>query len=176
MFKIYNSSCCYCSLFDLTPFTSKNLLSAQTNYQTGFDMTNKEVSEQLMKDFNEANWESWKTNVAPDVTMEDMASGDKKQGIDQVMEYVTGWKSTFSDITGVVTNRIESGDTLIEECTWTGTNDGEIPMPDGSKIPATGKSVTIKNVMIWGYKDGKLSSFKNYRDAMSMGAQLGLMG
>ena len=139
-------------------------------------MTNKEVSEQLMKDFNEANWESWKSNVASDVTMEDMASGDKKQGIDQVMEYVTGWKSTFSDITGEVNNRIESGDTLIEECTWTGTNDGEIPMPDGSKIPATGKSVTIKNVMIWGYKDGKLSSFKNYRDAMSMGAQLGLMG
>ena len=114
--------------------------------------------------------------MAPEVTMEDMASGDKKQGIDQVMEYVTGWKSTFSDITGVVNNRIESGDTLIEECTWSGTNDGEIPMPDGSKIPATGKSVTIKNVMIWGYKDGKLSSFKNYRDAMSMGAQLGLMG
>ena len=41
-------------------------------------MTNKEVSEQLMKDFNEANWESWKSNVAPDITMEDMASGDKK--------------------------------------------------------------------------------------------------
>ena len=87
-------------------------------------MTNKEVSEQLMKDFNEANWESWKTNVAPDVTMEDMASGEKKQGIDEVMDYVTGWKSTFSDISGVVTNRIESGDTLIEECTWSGTNDG----------------------------------------------------
>ena len=49
-------------------------------------------------------------------------------------------------------------------------------MPDGSKIPATGKSVTIKNVMIWGYKDGKLSSFKKNRDAMSMGAQLELMG
>ena len=73
-------------------------------------------------------------------------------------------------------NRIESGDTLKEECTWSGTNDGGIPMLYGYKISATLKSVTIKNVMIWGYKYGKLSSFKNYRDAVSMGAQLGLMG
>ena len=72
-------------------------------------MTNKEVSEQLMKILMKLTGKL--ENVAPDVTMEDMASGDKKQGIDQVMEYVTGWKSTFSDITSVVTNRIESGDT-----------------------------------------------------------------
>ena len=139
-------------------------------------MTNSEVSDQIMKDFNSANWEGWKSNVASNVMIQDFASGDKKEGIDDVMEYVTGWKSTFSDITGLCNNRIESGNTLVEECTWTGTNDGEIPMPDGSKIPATGKTVTIKNVIIWEFNEGKLTSFKNYRDAMSMGAQLGLMG
>ena len=75
--------------------------------------------------------------MASDLTMEDMASGDKKQEL-IIMEYVTGWKSTLRHYWRC-DNRIESGDTLIEECTWTGKNDGEIPMPDELKVPATGK-------------------------------------
>ena len=39
------------SLFDLIPFKSKFLIGTK-KYQKGLDMTNKEVSEQLMKDFN----------------------------------------------------------------------------------------------------------------------------
>ena len=114
--------------------------------------------------------------MAPDVTMQDFASGDYIEGVDAVMGYVMGWKSSFQNMIGTLVNRIESGNTLVEECSWTGTNDGELPMPDGSKIPATGKSITIKNVLIFEMENGKCKSAKNYRDAMSMGAQLGLMG
>ena len=49
-------------------------------------------------------------------------------------------------------------------------------MPDGSKIPATGKSVTVKNVLIFTFENGKITSFKNYLDMMSMMGQLGLSG
>ena len=139
-------------------------------------MTNTEISDAMMKAFNEADWDTWRSFMAPDVTMQDFASGDYIEGVDAVMGYVTSWKSSFSNMIGTLENRIESGNTLVEECSWTGTNDGELPMPDGSKIPATGKSITIKNVLIFEMENGKCKSAKNYRDAMSMGAQLGLMG
>ena len=82
----------------------------------------------------------------------------------------------YPDMIGTLNNRIESGNTLVEECTWVGTNTGEIPMPNGSKIPATRKSVTVNNVLIFTFENGKMTSFKNYLDMMSMIGQLGLAG
>ena len=34
-----------------------------------------------------------------------------------------------------------AGDVLVEECSWTGTNTGNIATPDGNTIPPTGNSV-----------------------------------
>ena len=120
-------------------------------------MTNTEISDAMMKAFNEADWDTWRSFMAPDVTMQDFASGDYIEGVDAVMGYVIGWKSSFSNMIGTLENRIESGNTLVEECSQTGTNDGELPMPDRSKIPATGKSITIKNVLILDMKMARAS-------------------
>ena len=62
--------------------------------------------------------------MAPDVPMHDFASGDYIEGVDAVMGYVMSWKSSFSNMIGTLENRIESGNTLVEECSRTGTNDG----------------------------------------------------
>ena len=37
-------------------------------------MTNSEVSDKLMANFNAAQWDEWREHVADDATMEDMAS------------------------------------------------------------------------------------------------------
>ena len=98
-------------------------------------MTNAEVSDKLMNDFNSANWEGWKSSVADDAKFNDVATGQKPEGADECTAYAQTWKTIYPDMKGTCNNRIESGNTLIEECTWVGTNTGEIPMPDGSKIP-----------------------------------------
>jgi predicted ester cyclase len=77
---------------------------------------------------------------------------------------------------GQFNNRIESGNTMVEECSWTGTNTGEITAPDGSKIPPTGKTVNIKNCFIYEFENEKIKSMKNYLDMMGMMGQLGLAG
>ena len=59
-------------------------------------MTNTEISDAMMKAFNEADWDTWRSFMAPDVTMQDFASGDYIEGVDAVMGYVTGWKFSFS--------------------------------------------------------------------------------
>ena len=38
-------------------------------------MTNSEVSDQILKDFNSANWDGWKSAIADNAKMEDMATG-----------------------------------------------------------------------------------------------------
>jgi steroid delta-isomerase-like uncharacterized protein len=140
-------------------------------------MTNVEVSNKAMELFNENKIDEWvNTLAADDITFEDMAVGHKASGKEEVKAYVQSWKTTFPDMVGQFNNRIESGNTMVEECSWTGTNTGEITAPDGSKIPPTGKTVNIKNCFIYEFENEKIKSMKNYLDMMGMMGQLGLAG
>ena len=140
-------------------------------------MTNAEVSELGIKLFNENKIDEWTDAIAADdIALEDVAIGHKAFGKEEAKAYVKNWKTTFPDMVGKCNNRVESGNTMFEECSWTGTNTGEINAPDGSKIPPTGKSVNINNCFVYEFENGKIKSMKNYLDTMSMMGQLGLAG
>jgi steroid delta-isomerase-like uncharacterized protein len=140
-------------------------------------MTNAEISELGIKLFNENKIDEWTDAIAADdIAIEDVAIGHKAFGKEEAKAYVKNWKTTFPDMVGKCNNRVESGNTMFEECSWTGTNTGEINAPDGSKIPPTGKSVNINNCFVYEFENGKIKSMKNYLDTMSMMGQLGLAG
>jgi|TARA_B100000579_G_scaffold120409_1_gene96887 steroid delta-isomerase-like uncharacterized protein len=140
-------------------------------------MTNAEISELGIKLFNENKIDEWTDAIAADdIALEDVAIGHKAFGKEEAKAYVKNWKTTFPDMVGKCNNRVESGNTMFEECSWTGTNTGEINAPDGSKIPPTGKSVNINNCFVYEFENGKIKSMKNYLDTMSMMGQLGLAG
>ena len=140
-------------------------------------MTNAEISELGIKLFNENKIDEWTDAIAADdIVLEDVAIGHKAFGKEEAKAYVKNWKTTFPDMVGKCNNRVESGNTMFEECSWTGTNTGEINAPDGSKIPPTGKSVNINNCFVYEFENGKIKSMKNYLDTMSMMGQLGLAG
>ena len=140
-------------------------------------MTNAEISELGIKLFNENKIDEWTDAIAADdIALEDVAIGHKAFGKEEAKAYVKNWKTTFPDMVGKCNNRVESGNTMFEECSWTGTNTGEINAPDGSKIPPTGKSVNINNCFVYEFENGKIKSMKNYLDTMSMMGQLGVAG
>ena len=140
-------------------------------------MTNAEISELGIKLFNENKIDEWTDAIAADdIALEDVAIGHKAFGKEEAKAYVKNWKTTFPDMVGKCNNRVESGNTMFEECSWTGTNTGEITAPDGSKIPPTGKSVNINNCFVYEFENGKIKSMKNYLDTMNMMGQLGLAG
>ena len=140
-------------------------------------MTNAEISELGIKLFNENKIDEWTDAIAADdIALEDVAIGHKAFGKEEAKAYVKNWKTTFPDMVGKCNNRVESGNTMFEECSWTGTNTGEINAPVGSKIPPTGKSVNINNCFVYEFENGKIKSMKNYLDTMSMMGQLGLAG
>ena len=65
-------------------------------------MTNSEVSDQILKDFNSANWDGWKSAIADNAKMEDMATGQVAEGADACLAYAQQWKSMYPDMIGTL--------------------------------------------------------------------------
>ena len=139
-------------------------------------MTNAEISELGIKLFNENKIDEWTDAiVADDIALEDVAIGHKAFGKEEAKAYVKNWKTTFPDMVCKCNNRVESGNTMFEECSWTGTNTGEINAPDGSKIPPTGKTHTMRACQIIESENGQIKNQRMYTDMMSMMTGFGVM-
>ena len=91
------------------------------------------------------------------------------------MADVQNWNSSFSDMKVEAIQHTVSGNTVVTEMKFSGTNDGDMPMPDGSSIPATGRRVEMRGCQVSEFKDGKMFNSRQYYDMMGMMAQLGLM-
>ena len=81
----------------------------------------------------------------------------------------------FPDQKSTVRSLIESGDGLVAEVTFIGTNLGPAHDPAGNEIPATGKRVTIESCHVIRSSQGKLVSYRIYGDMLAVLMQLGLM-
>ena len=105
----------------------------------------------------------------------DYATGQESKGIEANMADVEMWRGNFSDMSVEAVSHSVSGHTVVTEMKFTGTNDADMAMPDGSTIPATGKTVTMMGCQIVEFEDGKMLNTRQYYDMMGMLAQLGLL-
>ena len=67
----------------------------------------------------------------------------------------------MSDFKFNYANTVESGNVTVVEMEITGTMTGEMPMPDGTSIPPTGKTHTFKACMIMEWDQGTNKKTKN---------------
>ena len=67
------------------------------------------------------------------------------------------WASMMSDFKFNYPNTVESGNVTVVEMEITGTMTGEMPMPDGTSIPPTGKTHTFKACMIMEWDQGQIN-------------------
>lgn len=137
------------------------------------------MSAKLVDEFfaamQEGNLESIESMFHDDCVMTDMGNGMVSSGIKENMNDVRNWKNTFSDMSLTAIRHIESGNVVVTEMRMQGTNTGEMEMPDGSKLPATGKKIDFQGCQIIEYQDGKMIKGTQYYNPMSMMEQLGLM-
>lgn len=81
----------------------------------------------------------------------------------------------FPDISAKVLRTFESGDWVVTEYTWTGTNTGSLEVPWGTVAP-TGKRITMDGVCISRRNsDGLIVEDKGYFNALYLFSQLGLL-
>jgi steroid delta-isomerase-like uncharacterized protein len=96
-------------------------------------------------------------------------------GREAILAYYKEADKPFSDLRMDTTLLIEEGDTVVAEYTWRGTNTGPLTMPDGTEIPATGKTLEMSGVGIITVRDGTIAEQRDYFDVAAMMSQLGLM-
>ena len=83
--------------------------------------------------------------------------------------------TAFPDLSFQVTQRIASGDYVVDTWVGTGTHTGPMMTPTGASVPPTGRKGSIPGVDIIEFKDGKIVRADVYFDTMSLLAQLELV-
>ena len=96
-------------------------------------------------------------------------------GVDQVIDYLRQTIEGFSDMGWEPTRELEAGNCAIDEGWQTGTHTGDLVLPSGQRIPATGKQVRIRSCDIAQVEGGVITRHDLYFDQLEILSQLGLM-
>jgi steroid delta-isomerase-like uncharacterized protein len=111
---------------------------------------------------------------ADDLVVEDFVELDplpgQRQGREGLKEVLGMMRAAFPDIHWAVEEMVAEGDTVVTRFTWTGTHREPF-----LGVPATGRSVTVKGVVIDQLADGRMSRSRILMDSLGMMQQLGVI-
>jgi steroid delta-isomerase-like uncharacterized protein len=94
----------------------------------------------------------------------------QRQGREGLKEIIGMMRAAFPDIHWVVEETVASGDKVVTRFTWTGTHRGTF-----LGVPATGRSVNVKGVVIDRLVGGKMKDSRILMDNLTMMQQLGVI-
>lgn len=109
----------------------------------------------------------------PDVVTVEPGAGTI-HGLAAFTGYMAAFHSAFPDGRLNLKTAVESGDTIIVEGSFTGTNTGPMMGP-GGEMPATGRALDLPYCDVFEVRDGKIVAHRVYYDQVAFMKQLGLM-
>ena len=118
------------------------------------------------------DWERLKAPFAPDVVYNELGTQRTMHGVDELVQAYRSWKEAMADGSGRIVNAVASGDTVVLEVVWTGTQTGTIVGP-GGVIPPTGKSFAEPAAQVMIFRGDKIVEFRHYFDMLTMLQQIG---
>lgn len=130
------------------------------------------IAREYVDAFTAGDWSRLRATLAPDAVYDELATHRRIQGPDPIVEAWQGWKQTFPDAKGTVTNSLASGDKGVLEVAWEGTQDGPLAGAGGT-IPPSGKRVQLDGGMIFTFQGDKIKELHNYFDLMTILQQIG---
>jgi steroid delta-isomerase-like uncharacterized protein len=131
---------------------------------------NKAVIERFISDvLNRGRLETADELVAENFIELDPLPG-QKQGREGLKEIIVMLRSAFPDMHWVIEETIASGEKVVSRFHWTGTHKGEF-----MGMPATGKSVKVKGVVIDRIVGGRMTESRILMDDLGMMQQLGVI-
>ena len=96
-------------------------------------------------------------------------------GRDSIAAYLRQFIKAVPDAHYDYIAKHESGNVAIDEGYFAGTNTGDLELPDGEHVPATGKNVRIRDCEVMIVQDGLIREHRFYFDQMELLGQLGLL-
>ena len=135
---------------------------------------NAEIVDKFFEAMTNRDLDTAMSFMHEDCVNTDTGSGQVMTGLEENRADMQNWLTTFSNMKVETISHVESGDMVATEMKMTGVNTGDMSMPDGSTIPATGKTVEMNGCQVVHFKDGKMIKATQYYNMMSMMVQLGL--
>lgn len=123
----------------------------------------------LKEVINQGRLEQADELVAADFVELDPLPG-QRQGREGLKEVIGMLRGAFPDMHWVVDEMVASGDKVVTRFTWTGTHRGTF-----LGIPATGRGVSVKGVVIDRLEAGKMADSRILMDNFTMMQQLGVI-
>jgi predicted ester cyclase len=132
---------------------------------------NKALARRVLEEmFNKGNLDVADELLAPNYVDHDPAMPEDIHGPEGFKQYVSGYRSAFSDLHLKFEDQIAEGDKVVTRWTGTGTHDGEL-----SGIAPTGNRVTLPGMEIVRISGGKLVEGWEGYDTMNLMRQLDVM-
>jgi steroid delta-isomerase-like uncharacterized protein len=123
--------------------------------------------------FNDKDWDAVRASIARTLVYDEVATGRKAEGIDQVVPLWQGWAAAFPDARATIHNAVAGDSTVVIEVSWKGTHKGPLQMPEGS-IDPTGNRIDVRACFVVEMAGDKPQRERHYFDMATMMQQLGL--
>ena len=123
--------------------------------------------------YNDRNWDAVKNAVTSRYVYDEVGTNRKITGVDQVIETWRGWATAIPNSKAQIHTSFVSGDTVVLELTWKGTQTGPLQTPGGT-IPPSGKTIEIRAVQITEITNGKAQATRHYFDMATLLKQIGV--
>lgn len=133
----------------------------------------RDLYEEAIRLYNAGDVEGFATLHAEDAVL--VTPAVTARGRPAICEYWSKVRAAFPDLALTVDVAVEQGDTIATEWTESGTNTGPRILPDGTRMPPTGKRVEHRGMEVAHVRDGKIVEYHMYWDRMATAQQLGLL-
>jgi steroid delta-isomerase-like uncharacterized protein len=130
------------------------------------------IAETIITAFSNGDWAQFRAPLAPNVLYEETGTGRHTESADAYVQLVQAWKQAFPDATGTIRNVVASGNTVVQEVVWEGTQTGDMATP-GGVLPASGKRITVRASVWYTFQGATIQEVHHHLDIMTMLQQLG---
>ena len=133
------------------------------------------LAQRITAAFDAGDVDAFAACFAPDATQTHPFFPSPLRGRDAIRAAEATLFAAFDDIHLDCTNVVDGGDQVALEFTVTATNTKPLPMPDGTTIPATGKTVQLAmGAFLHLDPTGQITDSHRYQDNLAFLSQLGL--
>lgn len=122
--------------------------------------------------YNAADWQRLREVLTPDVIYDEIGTQRRVQGCEEMINIYRGWKQVAPDGNGTITKAFASGNSVTLEVTWTGTQTGPLPGPEGI-VPPTGKQWVVPGVQVIQFDGDRIKQLRQYFDMMTLLKHIG---
>jgi steroid delta-isomerase-like uncharacterized protein len=129
---------------------------------------------ELIEAFNQADWDSMRAHLTPDVHYEETGTGRSIDGADAYLALCQGWREAFPDVVGTVVTALAGDRVAALEIGWEATHTGPLETPAGT-LPATGRRVSIDATFWARYEGDRIAEAHHHIDVLTLLQQVGAL-